>query len=457
MSAAWRMGLLSVLLLAAPRVAAAQSSGMAIDWNAVLRALGNAMNSWRISSPSVDPTDTPVPTATSTPQPTQTQVPGTRTRTATRVGTSTRTPVPSRTGTSTRLPTGTRTETRIRTATRTVSPTWTRAPSRTGTATRAPTQSRTPTLTRPPTNTRTLVPTATPTPTIDPNSATGQIDLVDAGGVPPAQRLASALLIFPYVVVQGDTDTRIELMNMSDQEVELNCFYVRQSDCVEVGFYVRLTAQQPLAWLASEGANNTLTFTAVPPFDGVGELKCAVVPDRPDLRYHNVLQGRALVYDTGGETVGYGAIGFQRLIPGGFSGAVDLDGFTYEECPDRLHFQVFTRSSGSSSTLVLVPCEEDLLNQVPTESTVQLAIVNEFEQVFSSSFRFSCHTTKSFSSISTLGSTALGTLTAHLIVRGVHSPLLGLVIDRFQAYGQTHTTANDPFLEGGRPATVIFP
>jgi hypothetical protein len=323
--------------------------------------------------------------------------------------------------------------------------------------TRTATQSRTVTLTPPPTRTKTPVPTWTPTPTFDPSSANGQIDLVVAGGVPPAQRLASALLIFPYIVSANGTDTRIELMNMSDAEVDLNCFYVRQSDCVEVGFYVSLTAQQPLSWMASEGANNTLTFTAVPPFDGVGELKCAVIPNRPDLAFHNVLQGRALVFDGAGETVGYGAIGFQRLIPGSFPGTVDLDGFTYEECPDRLHFQVFTRQNGSSSTLVLVPCAQDLLTQVPTETTVQLAIVNEFEQVFSSSFRFSCHTTKSFSSISTLGSVSLGTLTAHLIVRGVHSPLVGLVIDRFQAFGQTHTTANDPFLEGGRPATVIFP
>ena len=43
------------------------------------------------------------------------------------------------------------------------------------------------------------------------------------------------------------------------------------------------------------------------------------------------------------------------------------------------------------------------------------------------------------------------------LVHGESDALPGLVIDRFQAYGQTHTTANDPFLEGGRPATVIFP
>jgi hypothetical protein len=464
----WRIGLLVALSICAPRGAGAQNPGMAIDWNAVLQALGNAMESWRLTSPAAAPTDTPEPepTATAVPSPSRTSVPTfthaptrtpSRTRTPTRTATGTRTRTSTRTITATRTPTGTRTPTRTRTETRTASPTLTPTPSRTRTVTRTPTQSRTVTHTRTPTRTRTPVPTWTPTPTFDPSSANGKIDLVVAGGIPPAQKLASALVVFPYIVSQGGTNTRIELVNLSDQKIDLNCFYVRQSDCVEVGFYVSLTAEQPLSWLASDGANNPLTFTAVPPFDGVGELKCAVISNRPELSFHNVLQGRAIVYDAAGETVGYGAIGFQKLSPGSFPGTVDLDGFNYEQCPDRLHFQVFTRQSGSSSDLILVPCAQDLLNQIPTETTVQLAIVNEFEQVFSSSFRFSCHTSKSFSRISTLGSSSLGTLTAHLIVRGVGGPLLGLVVDRFQAFGMPHTTANDPFLEGGRPATVIFP
>ena len=37
-----------------------------------------------------------------------------------------------------------------------------------------------------------------------------------------------------------------------------------------------------------------------------------------------------------------------------------------------------------------MPCAEDLLTQTPTETVVQMAIVNEFEQVFSSSYRQKC-------------------------------------------------------------------
>jgi hypothetical protein len=332
-------------------------------------------------------------------------------------------------------------------------PTPTASPSPSSTATNAiPTSTSTRTST--PTRTATSVPTFTPTPQSIEGSDLG---LEALQGIPPAQKLASALIVFPYIVFDGSTDTLIELYNMSGQEQTIQCFYVRQSDCNEIGFFVTLTADQPLSWRASEGTNNVLTFTAVPPFDGVGELKCAVAPRTPNLSSHNVLQGRAIVFDPDGETVGYGAIGFQRLVPGDFPGVVDLDGGTYEQCPDRLHFQVLARQTGSNSDLVLAPCSQDLLTQTPTVTTVQLKIINEFEQVLSASLSLKCHLVSSFSRISTLSYSVLGTQTAHLVVRGTSSPLLGLVIDRFTAYSQAQTTVNEPFLDGGRSATVIFP
>jgi len=419
---------LSALLALAQPALAAPTTG-AVDWSTVLKALGGALDSWRLS-PFGSKTPTVAPARTRTPAPAET---------ATRAGTATRTATRTRTSTSTRPPTATL------------------APSRTITATREPT------VTRPPTMTRTVTLTSTPRPTSTPVPTTandGRIAFAAAEGVPPAQKLASAFIVLPYIVSSSTQDTRIELMNMSSREIELQCFYVRQSDCIEVGFFVRLTANQPLSWLAYDGANNPLNFSAVPPFDGVGELKCAVAADRPELDAHNALQGRALVYDrASGETVGYDAVGFQRLSPGGYSGVIDLDGFTYEECPDRLHFAVLARQTGGPvSELITVPCVEDLLNQVPTQTTVQLAIVNEFEQVFSSSYRFSCITSQPFSRFITLSKSTLGTDSAHLIVRGISSPLIGMVIDRFSGQNATlHTTANEPFLEGGRSSTVIFP
>lgn len=420
--------MVAALALAQPSFAAPT---IGVDWNSVLKALGGALDSWRIS-PFTNRTPTVAPTRTRTPI----------------SGTATRTPSKTRTPSSTRTATRTRTPTNTRPFTSTVTP------SRTATATRPPTATRTP---RPPTNTPTPRPTSTPVPTL---SSDGRIAFAEAEGIPPAQKLASAFIVLPYIVSSATHDTRIELMNMSDREIELQCFYVRASDCLEVGFFMRLTANQPLSWLAYDGASNPVAFSAVPPFDGVGEMKCAVAADRPELSAHNALQGRALIYEKAtGETVGYDAIGFQRLTPGSFSGVIDLDGFTYEECPDRLHFAILSRQTGGPvSELITVPCAEDLLTQTPTQTVVQMQIVNEFEQVFSSSYRFSCITSQAFSKFGTLSKSTLGTDAAHLIVRGVSTPLIGLVIDRFNGQNNTlHTTANEPFLEGGRPSTVIFP
>ena len=436
---------LVMVMCAGPSIARAQTEGTGMNWGAVFQSLGRALGSWRQTMAP------PTPTA------------GTVQATATvRVATPTRTRVPA-TATRTRIPTATHTvppPTRTRTATRTAS----RTPIATNTRTPRPTltASRTPTATRTRTATSSPRPTATPTATIDPALFTptpplGVIAFGEAPGIPPAQKLASAVIVFPYIETSSTVDTRIELINMSDQDIDLRCFYVRQSDCNEIGFFVSLTAEQPLTWFASEGTRNSLTFTAVPPFDGVGELKCAVDPKRPELDFHNALQGRSIVYDRiSGETVAYGADGFVRLEPGGFSNVVDLDGFTYEEGPERLHFQ--TLATGSvSGELIVVPCTQDLLTQTPSETSVQLAIVNEFEQVFSAAFRFKCYSRQSLSRFGTLSRAVLGTDTAHLIVRGVSVPLLGIVIDRFDALGQRHTAVNEPFLEGGAPARIIFP
>jgi hypothetical protein len=437
---------------AGPATVWAQSEGSGmLNWGAVFQSLGRALGSWRQATAPATPTAVTVP-ATAT----------------VRVATATRTRVPA-TATRTRIPTATRTvppPTRTRTATRTATLTRTASHTPTATYTRSPrptlTASHTPTSTRTRTSSSTPRPSATPTATIDPALFTptpplGIIAFGEAPGIPPAQKLASAVIVFPYIETSSTVDTRVELINMSEQDIELRCFYVRQSDCNEIGFYITLTAEQPLTWFASEGTRNSLTFTAVPPFDGVGELKCAVEPKRPELDFHNVLQGRSIVYDRiSGETVAYGADGFVRLEPGGFSNVVDLDGFTYEECPERLHFQALA-TQGVSGELIVVPCTQDLLTQTPSETTVQLAIVNEFEQVFSAAFRFRCYSRQSLSRFGTLSRAVLGTDTAHVIVRGVSVPLLGIMIDRFDALGQRHTAVNEPFLEGGAPARIIFP
>jgi hypothetical protein len=276
-----------------------------------------------------------------------------------------------------------------------------------------------------------------------------------AGSSPP-QRLRSALLMYPLIVSDGAHNTRVEIVNLTGSEKQLKCMYLTGDRCAETNFYVRLTANQPMSWLASQGTFNSKSFTAVPPFFGTGQLQCAVEPEQPDVDFHNAIQGRAVVFGSDGETLGYGAFGFERLTGGDFTGRADLNGVTYTQCPDELHFAFLASDTGSDSEIVLVPCSQDVLTAVPT-TVVQIRLVNEFEQVLSASFTVSCQTRSELDRISSAFTRAtLGSETGHMILRGVQSPILGMVIDRFTP-GAPAAAANEPILRGGRSATVVIP
>ncbi|MFN8626617.1 MAG: hypothetical protein U0587_11655 [Candidatus Binatia bacterium] len=285
------------------------------------------------------------------------------------------------------------------------------------------------------------------------------LSVASAGG-PPAQKLPSALLVYPLIQATGDKDTRIELVNLSGNPVKVECFYVDGGSCNEVGFLVYLTPYQPLSWLASGGKNDVMTGTSVPPFYGTGEMKCAVHPAHPEVQYHNAIQGRAIVFgNTDGQSASYGAVGFQRLADGDMTGTFSLNGTTYAQCPYRLHFDVLTEQQPTSiSEMILVPCTEDLRTQIPTATGVQVMIYNEFETPFSTAFALWCYDKRPLSAIAdTLTRAVAGSDTAHVVIRGVGSPVLGLVIDEVPFKGQDGTAGNEPSFEGGRSATVYFP
>lgn len=380
--------------------------------------------------------------------------PSTKVATATAVPAASPTTVP--THTAPLAPTWTPTETALPSATPTATFTSTAVPSHTS----VPTSTSTPTSSPTATHTATAPPVATLTSTPSPIVRRSDSDPTgfDVVGVPPAQKLPSAMLIYPLVQASATQDTRIELLNLTASTVSVQCFYVRSVTCSEVDFFVTLTANQPVAWKASTGAGGSGRRLA-PPFLGEGELKCVVLPRSPDLSAHNALQGRALVSDSAGQTIGYSAIAFRRLSPGDFTGIVSLDGVTYEQCPDRLHFNVLASQTGSDSEIVLVPCEQDLLNQVASSTTVQFAVINELEQQFSAATSLRCFDHRRFSGLGSLRRSAIGTDTAHVIVRGTDVPVVGLVIDRFTVPGSSalSTSSNEPNLEGGRSATVNLP
>src|ERR1700687_2244669 len=89
-----------------------------------------------------------------------------------------------------------------------------------------------------------------------------------ASATPPSQKLPSALLVLPFIEVQGDRETRIELLNLSGSSQTLQCFYVDGFSCNEVGFVLTMTPYQPVSWLAGSGFSSGLS--AVPPFFGEG-------------------------------------------------------------------------------------------------------------------------------------------------------------------------------------------
>lgn len=266
------------------------------------------------------------------------------------------------------------------------------------------------------------------------------------------------MIVYPLIQASATQETLIEVLNLSDGFVSAHCFFVKSDTCSELNFFLRLTPNQPLSWRASTGRTSDSVRVA-PPFIGEGELKCVVATQSTSPSSHNVLQGRAIVQDTAGLTVGYAGIAFRRLSPGPYTGLVRLDGIEYEQCPDRLHFQALTSRSGSDSELVLVPCSEDLLNQVPASTPIQFSVINEFENVFSGSIGLQCFTRRRFSTIPVLRRTTVGTDTVHAILRGVDVPVIGLVIDRFTVPGSNavSVSSNEPHLEGGRSATVLLP
>jgi hypothetical protein len=282
-------------------------------------------------------------------------------------------------------------------------------------------------------------------------AALGVIGLLPAiswGAGPPAQKLPSALLVYPLIEADGASDTRVEVLNLSADAQLLNCFYVEGDSCVEIGFFVSLTPYQPLAWMVSAGLNDTVSGSAIPPFFGTGEMKCVVVPPNPELRFHNTIQGRATVFAADGRTVSYGAVGFQRLVDGDFTGVVALDGTTYAQCPARLNFD----------DIILLPCTQDLLTQVPTMIRAQILVTNEFETTFSTAVTFTCFGRFTLGAIADSLTRAIGgTDTAHLNIRGSNGPLLGLVIDSVPFAGKVGTAGNEPSLQGGSSATVTFP
>jgi len=158
-------------------------------------------------------------------------------------------------------------------------------------------------------------------------------------------------------------------------------------------------------------SNAETRIPPVPENPFVGELKCIQINEDGTPQARNDLKGEAVLETVTAlgnpatqdiDVAGYNAIGIQAT--GNSTGAVNeltLGGTNaeYNGCPNFLildHFfdQARDPVPGSSNfittNLVLVPCSEDLLRQIPGVAVVQYLVFNEFEQKFSTSNTVRC-------------------------------------------------------------------
>ena len=258
--------------------------------------------------------------------------------------------------------------------------------------------------------------------------------------------VSGSVLVFPKVVFDGveapiggapPRDTVIQISNTSNNMVHAHCFYVNgqsfqgQPVWQVTDFTIWLTRQQPTHWVASEGraVNPSDNFPSgqdgsgldpglIPPVPPgfQGELKCIQVDASNTPFGGNNLKGEALIRTVDGDVSKHNAVAILANPDlAGDAPANELllnntpqnDG-EYNACPNQLYLNHFvdgvnnpvagvldgTACEGDicpiRTYLTLVPCSQDFENVVPEDVTVQFAIVNEFEQVFSASTTVTC-------------------------------------------------------------------
>ncbi|MFN8642211.1 MAG: hypothetical protein U0802_11325 [Candidatus Binatia bacterium] len=259
--------------------------------------------------------------------------------------------------------------------------------------------------------------------------------------------VSGSVLVFPKVIYDGSIlpdsgndgrDTVIQISNTSNNLVHAHCFYVNGAPDAfgnplwqVTDFTIWLTRQQPTHWVASEGrqVNPSDNFPggqdgsgldpgAVPPVPPgfQGELKCVQIDASGTPFGGNNLKGEAVIQSADGDVSKYNAIAILANpdLAGDFppnelllNNTPANDG-EYNACPDVLlldHFvdgtpnPVITDLNPAACVggdcpirtyLTVIPCTQDFENAQSTFVTMQFAIINELEQVFSASTSVLC-------------------------------------------------------------------
>jgi len=321
---------------------------------------------------------------------------------------------------------------------------------------------------------------------------------------------AAAIVTYPYLVVDtaSGRDTVVQLSNALSSPVDVLCVYVNanshcsatgavctsDADCpvgtcvagwLERDFRITLTAEQPIAWRASQGLaapplpSGPISPVSEDPF--VGSLQCIVVDASGAPTDQNALTGnatleRALPAAATLDVAKYNAIGTQAI-----AGANDGNGTLvlggpaaeYNSCPEVSileHFfdgavEPITNTDTVFTTLVLAPCSADYASIQPGAGLVNYLIFNEFEQRFSVSRPFTCLQHGHLSAIDTpVPATSVfsfavqGTLVGQTRMQSIGSGIYALAIEEQQLAlsGRTTSAAHNLHLFAVREAPDVI-
>jgi len=289
----------------------------------------------------------------------------------------------------------------------------------------------------------------------------------------------------------------------------------------EVDFMVHLTAGQPIEWKASDGllgpklCSGGVCTTGIPlptgrcqldprrvcgsdddckPFPGggctqsnsgtrvppvpedpfVGELKCIAINANGTPSTRNDLKGEALLEQSTKQNLdvaSYNAIGIQSTnVVSGEPNVLTLggpeDSAEYNGCPNYLILNHFFDEANNPvpgtdaeihTHLVLVPCTEDLLRQIPGSAVVQYLVFNEFEQRFSTSRSVKCYEDIRLCNIDTrdcdrsiFNVSVAGTLTGQTRMNPIGGGLLGVAIERHSDGEEYRSAGFNLHMQGAR-------
>lgn len=235
---------------------------------------------------------------------------------------------------------------------------------------------------------------------------------------PAVARPGASLIVFPKVAADGDRDTLIQIVNVSESSARLRCFY---SDAVSAAleFRLELGALQPTMWSARQGravdpsdprcSDGNLSCVGagndpgeIPPLVErfAGALWCVQTDATGSPAGGDALAGQATLQERGsGDVIRYPAVGLadagqndgdDTLCLGGGVRPDCPAGAEYESCPDTWilpHLsdgtvEPATRDGTVSVELTTVLCSLDLT--APASSArLTFALTNELEESFS--------------------------------------------------------------------------